>query len=241
MLARLGGFKPMSWLSSPKVRLALIVNGLYFISIFTPTMPHMRPRFFAHARESRGGDRPLAPPNAADRASASESGGLLRVSLNNDLMLVKRPERRLVLSAWFSAPTSPPAEPKSVHLNFILFTTSDEASCPGDCPLTIKADEEVLWPKRSAVDREDHSYGWKRESVPHSSDRLADGSVVETMAAESFSAEVPYDTFLDIISAKRVVVRLGPDWVELTNDQIEALRDMHRRLSPPPLDDSNSD
>lgn len=239
----------MFWLSSPRVRLALIVNGLYFISIFTPTMPHTRPRLFAHARESRGGGRavpaarpdyvPLTPPNAASRASAFESGGQLHVSLNNDLMLVKRPERRLVLSPWFSAPTLPPTEPKSVHLNFMLFTTSDEAPCPGNCPLTIKADEEVLWPKPSAIDLGGHSYSWKRESVPHSSDKLQDGSVVETMAAESFSAEVPYDTFLDIISARRVVVRLGPDWVELTTDQIEALRDMHRRL-PPPLDDSNS-
>jgi hypothetical protein len=240
----------MSWLSSPKVRLALIVNGLYFISLVTPTAPHTRPRLFAHARESRGGDRavpvaqpdyvPLPPPSAPSRASAFESGGLLHVSLNNDLMLVKRPERRLVLSPSFSARTFPPAEPQSVLLNFILYTTSDEKSCPGDCPLTIRANEEVLWPERSAIDPGGHSYGWKREGVPHSSDRLEDGSVVETMAAESFSAEVPYDTFLDIISARRVVVRLGPDWVELTADQIEALRDMHRRLPQPPPDDSNS-
>ena len=37
-----------------------------------------------------------------------------------------------------------------------------------------------------------------------------------------------------MISAKRVVVRLGPDRVELTADQIEALRDMHRCLPQPP-------
>lgn len=219
----------MLWLSSPKVRLALIVNGLYFFSIFTPTPPHTRPRFFAHARESRGGDR----------ASASESGRLLHISPNNDLILVERPGRKLLLSPWFNASRLQPTEPKSIHLDFILFTTSSEASCPDNCPLTIKADDEVLWPKRSAIDSGDHSYSWKRGSVPPSSSRLEDGSLVETMAAESFSAEVPYDTFLDIISARRVVVRLGPDWVELTNDQIEVLRDMHRRL--PPLDDSNSD
>lgn len=34
----------MGFLSNPKVRLALIVNGLYFISVFTPTPRHARPR-----------------------------------------------------------------------------------------------------------------------------------------------------------------------------------------------------
>lgn len=246
----------MSWLSSPKVRLALIVNGLYFISIFTPTTPHTRPRFFAHARESRAErvvNRDYAkadaqpdyvlppPPPAPSRASAFESGSLLHVALNNDLTLVKRPDRKLLLSPSFSARRFPPAEPQSVLLNFILYTTTDRESCPGKCPLTIKADEEVVWPARPGIHPGEHSYGWKRESFPHSSEKLEDGRVVETMAAESFSAEIPYDKFLDIISARRVVVRLGPDWVELTADQIEALRDMQRRLpQPPPPDDSNS-
>lgn len=252
MLAPLGGFKSMFWLSSPKVRLALIVNGLYFISVFTPTTPHTRSSFFERARASRGGDHamtaaqpdyvPLPPPSATSRASAFESGGLLHVSLNNDLTLVKRPDHRLVLSPSFSAPTSPPAEPQSALLNFILYTTSDQETCPGDCPLTVKADDEIVWPKRSAIAPGGHTYSWKRGSVPHSSVQLEDGRVVETMGAESFSAEVPYETFLDIISAKRVFVRLGPNWVELTDDQIEALRDMHRRLPPlpPPPDDSDS-
>ncbi len=246
----------MSWLSSPKVRLALIVNGLYFISIFTPTTPHTRPRFFAHARESRAervANRdyaipdaqpdyvPPPPPPAPSRASAFESGSLLHVSLKNDLTLVKRHDRKLLLSPSFNARTFPPAEPQSVLLNFILYTTADGKSCPGNCPLTIKADEEEVWPARSGIHPGKHSYSLKRESVPHSSDKLEDGRVVETMAAESFSAEIPYDKFLDIISARRVVVRLGPDWVELTADQIEALRDMQRRLpQPPPRDDSNS-
>ena len=138
-------------------------------------------------------------------------------------------------------PAFPPAEPESVLLNFLLYTDSDELTCPGNCPLTIKADAEVVWPERSADAFSGPSYSWRRGSVPHSSATLEDGRVVETMAAESFSAEVPYDTFLDIISAKRVVVRLGPDWVELTADQIEALREMHRRLPrQPPPDDSYS-
>ena len=235
----------MSWLSSPKVRLALIVNGLYFISLFTPTAQHGRPDFFARARATRA-ERSVPtvqadpamfpPPSAQSRASASESGGHLHVSLNDDLTLVDRPGHKLVLSPSFNASAYPPAEPKSVLLNFILYTNADALTCPGSCPLAIKADAEVVWPERSAIDPGGHSYSWKRESVPHSSDRLEDGRVVESMAAESFSAEIPYGKFLDIISARRVVVRLGADWVELNTEQLEALRDMHRRLprqSPP--------
>jgi hypothetical protein len=239
----------MSWLSSPKVRLALIVNGLYFISLFTPTTPHTRPRLFAHTRGSHPVRRqvpprpehiPIAPPSAPSSASAYVSGGMLHLSLNNDLTLVRRPGYTLLLSPSFSAPTYPPAEPEAARLNFLRYSNSNSGPCPGDCPLTIKADGGILWPRPSAGDSGGDSYSWKRESVPHSSIKMEDGSVVETLAAESFTAEVPYDTFLDIISARRVSVRLGPDWVELTADQIEALRDMHRRLPQPPPDDAGS-
>jgi hypothetical protein len=244
------GLKPMSWLSSPKVRLALIVNGLYFISLFTPTARHGRPDFFARARATQAGrsvptvqpdPAMFPPPSGPSRTSAFESGGHLHVSLNDDLTLVNRPGHKLVLSPSFDASAYPPAEPKSVLFNFILYTNADAETCPGSCPLTIKADAEVVWPERFAIDPSGHSYSWKRESVPHSSDKLEDGGVVETMGAELFSAEIPYDTFLDIISARSVVVRLGPDWVELSTEQMEALRDMHRRLprqSPP--DDTKS-
>lgn len=234
----------MHWLSSPKVRLALIVNGLYFISLFVPPSPAVRPNFFAQARESLAGRRAsvvppeyIPPPSGPSRASAFESGGLLHVSLNKDLTLIQRPGRTLVLSPSFSARAIPPSQPKSALLNLILYTDSGEEACPDNCPFIIKADAEVIWPERSAVDSGGYSYSWKRESVPHSSSTLEDGRVVETLAAESFSAEVPYNTFLDIISARRVVFRLGSDWVELDEEQVEALRDMHRRLPPPPTPD----
>ena len=234
----------MYWLSSPKVRLALIVTGLYFIRLFTPTPRHGRPHLFARTRAPRSeraallaqpGYVPLPPPSAPSRASAYESGGLLHVSLNNDLTLVQRPGRKLVLSPSFSAPTRPSEEPKSVLFNFIIY--SEKEACPGDCPLTITADGVTVWTSYAHGD----SPGWQRERVPHSSAKLEDGRVIETMAAESLSTMISYEGFIDMIGAKRVVVRLGPDWVELTADQIEALRDMYRRLpQPPPPDDSDS-
>lgn len=243
----------MSWLSSPKVRLALIVNGLYFISLFTPSAQHGRPDFLARARAKQAARAlpaaqseyvPLPPPSAPSRASAFESGGLLHVSLNKDRTLVKRPGRTLLFSPSFSVRTHPLEEqnfeePKTVLLNFIIYANGE--TCPSDCPLTIAADDKVVWPNYTRADTPAYSSGWKREQVPYSSTKSADGQVVETMAAESLSMRISYEQFLDTISARRVIVKLGPDRVELTADQIEALRDMHRRLpQPPPPDDSNA-
>ena len=234
----------MSWLSSPKVRLALIVNGLYFISIFTPPTPHTRPRLFAHARATREArpasllpqyDIPPASPYKLSRASAFESGGLLHVSLNQDLTLDERPGRTLLLSPTFSARINPAAEPTFVNFNFFLY--SGKETCPDDCPLTITADGVTVWTSYSHGD----SPGWQRKLVPHSTEMLLDGGVVETTGAESLSTQVSYEGFIQMLSAKRVIVRLGPSWVELNYDQLEALRDMHRRLTqPPPPGDSDS-
>jgi hypothetical protein len=229
--------------------LALIVNGLYFISLFTPAARPARPHLFSHAREVRVGNAatsappdyalqpgyvPLPPPTAPSHASAYHSGGQLHVSLTKDLTLIKRPGRTLLLSPSFNAPLNPSGEPDAVRLNFIIY--SDKETCPAYCPLTINADGRTVWTSYLNGD----PLGWQREHVPHSSEKLADGQVVETMAAESLSTLMSYKEFIDMISAKRVIVRLGPDWVELTADQIEALRDMHRRLPQPPPDDTTS-
>ena len=247
----------MSWLSSPKVRLALIVNGLYFMSLFTTPWSHdRRPGFFERARATRDARSvraapvaqtdyvPLPPPSAPSRAAAYESGGGLHVSLSKDLTLVRRPGRTLLLSPFFSVRTYPRAEenfeePTSVLFNFIIY--ADGVTCPADCPLTIEADDKVVWPVYTHDGAPAYSPGWQRERVPYSSTKSADGQVIETMAAESLRIRISYEQFLDTISARRVIVKLGPDRVELTADQIEALRDMHRRLpQPPPPDPSDS-
>ena len=232
----------MHWLSKPKVKLALFVNALYLLTFFTPpSPPNTRRHLLAHTRRPPAVRHspvglpeyvPLPPPSAPSRAAAYESGGMLHVSLSKDLTLVKRPGRELRLSPFFSAPAYPPNEPEFVRLSFILYT--DKETCPGDCPLTITADGATMWPLTEAADPRFNTHGWRRERVPHTSSKLPDGSVVETLATESFHTEMSYETFLDMLSAKRVIIKLGPDRVELTADQIEALRDMHRRLPQPP-------
>lgn len=239
----------MHWLSKPKVKLALLVNALYLLTFFTPSSPpntrrHLlahtrRPPVARHAPAGLPDYVPLPPPSAPSRAASYESSGMLHVSLSKDLTLVKRPDRELLLSPFFSARAYPPAEPESVRLSFILF--SDKGTCPGDCPLSIKADGETVWPEGGAADPQFNAYGRRRGRVPHTSSTREDGLVIETKAAESFEVHVPYDVFIRIISARRVIVRLGTEQVELTADQVEALRDMHRRLpQPPPPGDPSS-
>ena len=227
----------MSWLSSPKVRLALIVNGLYLFSHFTPTIPYTRPRLFAHTRvppAERAAQPfyvPLPPPSAPSRASANESGGFLNVSLTKDLTLVRLPGRTVLLSPSLSVRTYPPEEPNSVLFNFIIY--ADKETCPDNCLLNITADGKPVWSLDTSAGTPAYSPGWKRERVPHSATKLADGRLVESMAAESLSMSIPYEQFVAMVSAKRVVIRLGTDRAELTNDQLDALREMHRRLPQP--------
>jgi hypothetical protein len=239
----------MRWLSNPKVKLALFVNGLYFLSFYAPPSPYdarpyllKKPRASLAERPSHAPPAgvpeyvPLPPPSAPSRAAAYESGGMLHVSLSKDLTLVKRPGRTLLLSPFFSVRTYPPEEPGFVRLNFIIYT-GKETSCPGGCPLTITADGETLWALAESPAPPSNTSGWSRKRFPPSSGTLGDGRVLETMAAESLAAEMPYNLFLDMLSAKSVIIKLGPDRVELTADQIEALRDMHRRIpqpGPPP-------
>lgn len=235
----------MKWLSNPKVRLALIVNGIYFVSFVTAPSPRdSRPHFFAQARESlagratRGRHQDFLPPPPAplDRTSVYESGGRFHVSLTSDLTLVKRPGRTLVLTPSLSAPTHPHDEPFQAVLKFILYSGRED-NCPGGCSLVVIADGVAVWPEYARGE----STGLRRERVPGTSSTLPDGRAVETMNAELLTTTMSYEQFTRTISAKRVNITLGPDRVELTAGQIEALRDMHRRLpQPPPPDDSDS-
>jgi hypothetical protein len=228
----------MCWLSSSKVRLGLIVNGLYFISLFTPSPEHGRRHLFAHM-SPQSSERaapvalpdhfPLPPPAAPSYASAYENDGLLHVSLTKNLMLVRRPDRVLQLALFFHARTNPPREPDSVDFSFSLYT-DEEHTYPNDCPFTIIADDMTLSPAYVRSGAVPHS-----SSLSSSTQRdPATQSEVEQMIDSKFldmvSMSISYEQFVEITSAKRVIIRLGPDWVELSPDQLEAMRDMHRRL-----------
>ncbi len=225
----------MHWLRSPKVRLGLIVNALYFVSLFTPAQPHRRPRFYERLAERRTESAaaahtlpayaPLPPPAGPSKAETNYSSGQLNIYLSNDLTLVKRPGHTLLLSPLMTARPGEPVAPNSILLRFVSFSSA--VYYDDDTPMVITADGTEMWRYGSTGEVDDMP---SHARVPHSV-TYDGGSVNETIGHE-----LPYDVFVEIISARRVIVELGPDRVELTADQIEALRDMHRKLplpSPP--------
>ena len=221
----------MNWFFRPKVQLGLFVNLVFVIFTLFSSADGGRPRVRVHPDAPAPVAVPYAPPPppaAPSRAYVVESGGRVNVLLTDDLTLVKKPGRTLVLSPSFAASTSPTGPPPAVTLRFIIF--SDEDACTGACMFVINADGAHVW---ESAARGTFSTGWTRAKIPATSTTLGDGQVARTLAAETLTTQIPYDTFFDIINAKRVVLSLGPDKAELTRDQIEALRDMHRKVAPP--------
>lgn len=234
---------------SPKVRLALIVNGLYFISAFTPaTAPRMRPRLFASAAEHRAAlmstktpptYAPLAPPMSVTSKAMTNSlkeFDQLDVYLTNDLTLVSQPGHTLLLSPTFTTRISVPEQPPSVLMRFVSF--SKEQVYTDTTPLKISTNGRYKWDDSADMNE---AYRTSRTNMGrHSVTVDEDGRVAETVGVE-----LPYETFLEIISGRQIIIELGRDTVELNADQLEALRDMHRRLpqaldaTPPPAAEGN--
>jgi hypothetical protein len=227
----------MDWLFKPKVQLGLFVNLVFvlftcathtpgrhqytYIDVETGALKPMPPSV-PHA--------PLPPPAAPSKSTVVDlGGGRANVLLTKDLTLVKKPGRTLVFSPSFNVSTLHAEPPEAVTLSFIIFSDKEEA-CPGACMLVFNADGTRVW--ESAANGTS-SAGWTRVKNPATSTTMPDGQVAVTLAAETLTTRIPYTTFLGIIGADRVVLSLGPDKVELTHDQIDALRDMHRRVAPP--------
>lgn len=216
----------MHWLSSPKARLALLVNGLYLFTLFAPPLHWWRARVFPHASEGRRRANvyaPLPPAPGPPKATTYRGSGTsqLEVYLTTDLTLVKRPGHTLLLSPIYTADADGSEPPADILLRFISF--SDNQVFADDSPLVIAADGKVLWPE----------YPYGRATLPdprsrHSATDGGDGRIIETVGDT-----LPYDLFVEIVSAHSVVIRLGPDAVELSPEQIEALRDLHRKLPRP--------
>lgn len=222
----------MEWLFKPRVQVGLLVNLAFVIftlvssHVGAPTPVRWHPTFIDDS--SAASYAPLPPPSAPSRAVTSESGGRLNVSLDNGLTLVRRPGYTLIFSPYMDAPNPPAEPPPLVTMRFITFSEDEDEDCPGACMLVINADgKRVLESATTGT----FSSGWKRDKISPVSATVR-GQEVTTRPAETLTAQIPYDMFLEIISAKRVVMSLGPDKVELTHDQINALRDMHRRVIP---------
>jgi hypothetical protein len=222
------------WLSNPRVRLALLFNGLYFLSLYAPA-DHARWPQRPHAYEHFGADAPRRPPvyvplppsTTPTRATShrDERTGELNVYLQKDLSLTGSRGRRLLLSPTFAVRKGD-GSPESVLLRFISF--SDAPLLSDGAGFVISADGRQVWP---AVDQDGEPLweGWAEEKVPPSTTPVENGGVVENVGKT-----IPYEVFAEVIRAKRVVLSLGPHLVELNAEQLEALRDLHRYTTQPP-------
>lgn len=228
----------MNSLLKQKVLLGVIVNGAYLLFCLGSPSPYRPPRAYSppspEGRELAAPVRelpyvPLPPPAKASKAKTFyvHASNQLLVYLTNDLTLVRRHGHRLSLSPTFSVKNQSREAPRSVLLRFVSF--SREQFFSEDTPLVITADGALKWPHGWGDERSGESPQQPGNKLPYSVEAGEDGGVVETLGTE-----IPYEDFIEIISARRVIVSLGRDRVELTADQIEALRDMHRQLPQPP-------
>ncbi|HEX8355491.1 MAG TPA: hypothetical protein VF611_21465, partial [Pyrinomonadaceae bacterium] len=168
---------------------------------------------------------PLPPSTGPSKATTYQGRGSnqIEVYLTNDLTLVRRPGHTLLLSPTFTADADGGGPPDSILLRFVSF--SHEQVFSDHSALAITADGEIRWPNLTLYSHPTPSDTRAR----HSATTGEDGQVVETVGET-----LPYEEFVRIVSARNVTVMLGPDVVELTAEQVEALRDMHRKLPPSP-------
>lgn len=223
----------MSWLSRPKVLLGLLVNATYLLYCLAApahrrTTDPYRLKHEARAAAARRAPAyvPLAPPSEPSEATSyyAKESGQLNIYLTNDLTLVRRPGHTLLLSPALTVWGNGGEPPHSILLRFVSF--SDAQHFDDDSPLDITADGDLKWSRDPLAE----GYRAPSEARARHSVTMQDGSQV----VETLGEVIPYETFLEVISARRVIVTLGPDSVELTADQIEALRGMHRLLPQPP-------
>lgn len=230
------------WLSSSKVRLGLLVNGLYLLSLFAPSQSQVGGRPYARtyrgwnkAPEEAAAPAPAYPPlpGALGESKAEtnyvKEADQLDVYLKQDLTLVGEPGHTLLLSPTFSARGQRARAPRSALLRFVSFSSRQVFT--NNSPMVITADGIELW-----------RYGTDEEADATPADAKVLHSVTyydeEGQVVETISHEIPYEVFYNMLAAIQVSITLGRDRVELSTAQVEALRDMHRRLhqNPPPAE-----
>ena len=142
----------MHWLSNSKVRLGLIVNILYFLSLYAPPSQHTRARTYERPAErlrskSAPDFAPLPQQMLMTPLKAEthywKTSDQLDVYLTRDLLLIRRRGHTLLLSPTYATKVLNPEQPRSVLLNFTSF--SHEQVYDKDSSFVITADGAEVW------------------------------------------------------------------------------------------------
>lgn len=215
------------WLSNSKVRLGLLVNGLYLLSLFLPSHSQVGGRPYARTHEylprppvisgvpAVAVPGPAAGPLKAD-SYLDRSTGVVTFYLDSEMMLLKSTAgSQLMLSPSFTVSLGD--APNSVLLHFTSFNREQTLSV--DSTLFITADGRRVWPAR---DFGGGAVGDEVPVLPYVT-RAEDGRF-----AEYVGKTIPYEVFAEVVGAKSVTFEVGAYTAKLKPDQLEALRDMHR-------------
>jgi hypothetical protein len=204
----------MEWFFRPKVQLGLFVNLIFVV--FTVVSPifgeHRSSVYIARTVESEPPPTPkvyLPPRKFLPQATSAFDPDMNQVSVytKNDLTIMNKPGGKLTLSPIFFVGGSAIKAPRQVLLRVYSFTTARAATLPDEVEVEIKGERGNFW----AI-----------ATVAHDTTSVGDTKV------EGIGVQVPYATFLGIVSSEHVTVRVGQDEVTLTAPHLEALRDIQR-------------
>jgi hypothetical protein len=158
----------------------------------------------------------IQPEKSVGRATASYTMSLDAMEVASESWVIGSSngplaEDRLLMTGYFRSPGKILARPQSMH--FVFESHSRSLKYGSDRKLQILVDGIEF---ASGETRITHSEC--RPGVP----------CEEVMK----SRELPFNSFLQIINAKKVEMRLGPTAFELRPESIEALRDLDRIVPP---------
>ncbi|MGH9942878.1 MAG: hypothetical protein ACRD9R_11045 [Pyrinomonadaceae bacterium] len=205
----------MNWPKKHPILFALAVNAAYFAFYYGAW--EGRANRISHAdmytwiTESSASSIVYAvlPPRFGPTKATSyysKEQNQLNVYPKDDLLLLNRGNRKVLLSPIFSVSGSTVTPPATIILRFYSF--ADALAYPDRCTLRITVDGEAIW------------------SDPNLIRSITTGE--EEKVVESFTYTLPYKKFFQAVAGERVKVSLAGDEFELTAEQVEALRDMHR-------------
>ncbi|MGI8566347.1 MAG: hypothetical protein ACR2LZ_07690 [Pyrinomonadaceae bacterium] len=130
--------------------------------------------------------------------------------LLNPMIVASRKHQELRLGAFSSSKGKTIVKPKDIALVFVSLSVSAGEGYENARKLTVTADARKF------------PFGGMQRSV----------QTINGVAAESLLTVVPYGTFLEIVYAKKVSLKIGLTEVELTPDHIKTLRAAASYMAP---------